>query len=146
VLLIGFIVSTLYKGLIAWWADPLAEKSADRRLAEEIRNSMPFLFSDHDGEVVRNPDKIPRSFDLAIATVRVDEFALQFVTVRGEYKVYVASHAVPHVFREVGGVLDSLDYQAGKKRSPGVPYSYSNWLNAADILQNNWERLTKALT
>jgi len=145
-LAIGFLFNVVYTVLIGWWADPLSAKRSDEKLAEDIRNSMTFLFDDHRAVFVKNETPIKRVFDLAVVTMEVKEFRMEFTSIRGESYVSLASYRDPKKFQEVTALLDGLDWDQGIKRKGPQPYPYSNWMEASDILRQNWQRLAKAMS
>ena len=50
-LAIGFVFTTIYAGLFGWWLDALISKKNDERLANEVKQDLPFLFSEKGGKL-----------------------------------------------------------------------------------------------
>jgi len=44
VLIVGFVVKTIYRTVFGWWLDPWLQRKANQSLTEDVRANLPFLF------------------------------------------------------------------------------------------------------
>ena len=140
---VGFVSRSVWKVFFGWWLGPLLDKRSQERLEKAIRRDMPFLFSEH--KAVFLPEVKRSRHGEVQAVIQLSEFRLLFLLFRDQHDVLVASNHQPDLFQEITAFLDNEDFHEGRRRNPGVPYSYSNWTEAGSILQKNWDRLTVAL-
>jgi hypothetical protein len=143
-LAVGFIIRWFWKLLFSWWLEPLLDRRYQESLQEDIRRHIPFLFFEHDAAFL--PDVHKSRYGEVEAVIQMRDFRIKFSRFRDQHDVLVASNKQPDLFQEITAFLDNADFRAGRRRNPGVPYSYSSWTEAGWILQQNWDRLTKALS
>lgn len=130
VLAFGFVLKILYAGLFGWWLDGLMSRIDDRRLAEDVKHNVPLLFSDKvGGHVVPSETRLPRSFDLAVATVSTPDFLIRFTRVRGELSVRIASAKPPYNWEDLCVVL---------KRSVTSSCAYDSLADVERLLMMHW--------
>src|ERR1700739_4188354 len=84
ILLVGGLFKVIYWLFFRWWLEPLTGRKLDRRFAEEIRQSLPFLFTEHGARIVPSESRQERSMDAAWVTVEVENMQLFFLTGRGD--------------------------------------------------------------
>jgi hypothetical protein len=116
-LAIGFVLRILYAGLLGWWLDGLLRRIDDRRLAEDVKQNVPLLFDNKvGGRILPSETRLPRSFDLAVATVSTGDFLIQFTRVRGELNVRLASAKPLHKWEDLCVVLSNSEFREGAAR------------------------------
>jgi hypothetical protein len=93
IIVCGFVLSSLYKGLFGWWLDGWMSKGSWRRLEKNLRKDYPFLFEKYGATVV--PWKPHRQvMDYVDVTVAVGTMLLTFTKGMGNFHVSVApAHA-----------------------------------------------------
>ncbi len=110
-------VSATYDLLFGWLDRRLARKN-EAKLAEEIRNALPFLFNVHGGHIVPNQGvPFPPGFDYAFVTVAVDEIILRFCRGRGELYVHIASKLTPNELHELSLLLNLIEKKENLERT-----------------------------
>jgi len=125
------------------------------QFAEEIEESLPFLFTEHGAKVVPNDVDVPfpPSFDGAYVTVATEGVWFQFIRGRGDFTVKVASPATPTQWEDldlVVATLPDLPMKVGARDlwqlrglAAVLPHLYSSLAKALDK-DGYSERLDKA--
>ena len=67
VLLVGFVIKTIYRTMFGWWLDPWLQRKATQSLIEDVRANPPFLFP--IASVVEHPQIRVLPFDYASVDV-----------------------------------------------------------------------------
>lgn len=148
VLVIGFVLKILYAGLLGWWLDRLLSRIGDKRLAEEVKQNVPLLFDEKvGGRILPCETRLPRSFNLAVATISTPDFLIQFTRARGELSVRLASTKPPHTWEDLCVVLRNSEFQE-RKTSSGIVTnrSYCAYYSLADVerlLMMHWPSVQK---
>jgi hypothetical protein len=99
VLLVFAILGGIYKVLFAWWLGPWIDHVGEKRLKEEIQQSVPSLFAEHGGRFVPNPQKPPKGSESV--TVLAGGILFQFNRWRDELTVKAAPEAKPIELHEL---------------------------------------------
>lgn len=137
----GLAAKATYWLLLGWWLDGRMSRQGQNRLAQEIRQALPFLFSQYKGRVVPSEGIIfPEPFDYSTVTVLTDDLLIRFIRGRGELGVNIAPaerpndwHELPRVIRAMHGAED-------------VGYgNVADLSEAAGLLQANIEQLNRVL-
>jgi len=142
-LAIGFVLSTIYAGLFGWWLDRRLWRRGDERLANEITQNRPFLFSEKQGRIVSSDDyPVPRAFDLAVVTVSTQDFLIRSIRVRGEFNVRVASTKPPHRCEDLSAALENAELREGATLNGVVATrssrAYSSFADVERLLRTRW--------
>lgn len=103
------MVSGTYSLLFGRLDRRLARKH-EARLANEIHDTLPFLFTIHGGKIVPN-EGVPSlpGFDYAFVTVAVDHILIRFCRGRGELDVRIAPKDAPADLHELCLLLNLLE-------------------------------------
>ncbi|HVZ16622.1 MAG TPA: hypothetical protein VG897_05875, partial [Terriglobales bacterium] len=64
-LLLRFVVESLYRVFFAWWLDERFTRNANSRFADQIRSEVPFLFDNCNALLIANDHEPPPLFDFA---------------------------------------------------------------------------------
>jgi hypothetical protein len=107
-LVLGFVFGNLYK-LCFGWLDRRVAGQNEQRFAEDIREYLSFLFTEHGAKVIPNEGRpFPPSFDGAYVTVAIQNLHLRFARGRGEFSVAVASAFAPNHWEDFQLVADGV--------------------------------------
>lgn len=134
---IGAIVSPIYE--LAF--QPLSERSqrkSEKRLQDEIRRNLPWLFERYGGKVIPNTQNYRRAFDYAVVTVALGNIFIRFVRGRGELRADIAPAHAPTNWEEVAEAIES----AGLGKVPRPQYYSLNDLGR--LLEQNLDHLNAA--
>lgn len=127
-------------GLVLRPLDRILARRNERKLKNDVRAAMPFLF-ELGGRFVINsgvPD-VP-SFDYAFATVAIGNILIEFFRGRGELHIRIASTDAPKNWEDLQTVLAALDGKTGSEpRVNGIE-------DAAHLLRSNVSRIAAAYT
>ena len=108
-LVVGFVVKTLYKLLFSGADRRLAKREQDR-LAKEIHEEMPFLFGEYGARIIPNQGvPFPPGFDYAIVTLEIGDLLFRFIRGRGDLDVWVASKNAPQEWHDVLLVIRAME-------------------------------------
>ena len=145
---LGFVFSTVYSVLFGWWLDELMARKADKRLADEVKQNVPFLFTEKKAQIVpSDDDKVQRAFDLAVATVATEDFFIRLVRVRGEFDVEVASSRLLHRWEDLSGALENAELRAGASLNEVISTrpsrSYAGFMDVERLLRTRWATLKR---
>jgi hypothetical protein len=146
ILAIGFVFSTIYTGLFQWWLDPLVSKKGDERLATDVKQSLPFLFSEKAAKIVPSDDYwVQRAFNLSVVTVATEDLWIRFIRVRGQFDVEVASAQPPRRWEDLSGALENVEIRQGATLNGVVATrrsrAYSCFADVKRLLRNRWDVL-----
>ena len=125
VLLLGFVVKTIYRVMFGWWLGPWFQRKANQSLIEDIRAKLPFLFP--IGNFVEHPRIRVLPFDYASAELGWENLLFSFTRGREETNVLVAPRHAPNRSYELGPVIAALeDLEAfGRKADHSYPTLHS---------------------
>jgi len=123
--------------------DPLVSKKNDERLANEVKQHLPFLFREKRARIVPNDDyRVERVFDLSVVTVAIEDFWIRFIRVRGEFNVEVSSPQPPHRWEDLSGALENAALREGATLNGVVATrpsrAYSSFADVERLLRNQW--------
>ena len=107
VLLVGFVVKTIYRTMLGWWLDPWLQRKANQSLVEDVRANLPFLFP--KGSVVQPPRIRVLPFDYASVEIGWENLLFSFTRGREETNVVVAPTHAPNMSYELGPVIAALE-------------------------------------
>jgi hypothetical protein len=102
-LLIFAIIGFIYKVLFGWWLGPWLNHLGEKRLKEDIQQSVPSLFAEHGGKFVPNSEKARRGSESV--TVLTEGMLFQINRWRDELMVKVASESKPTELCEVRALV-----------------------------------------
>lgn len=142
IFIVGRIASAVYKGLFAWWLDEYDGRKADASFVHEIREKVPFLFSEHAARVVRTQGPLRRSMGAAYATIEAGNLRLFFLRGRGDLTVRIAPHHEPSDWHDLALVAMVAETPHGMKSRETL-----YWLDdVARLLRSKWKILNDALS
>jgi hypothetical protein len=122
-----FVFTSIHTLLFAWWLDPLLVKRSNERFAQEIKDNLQFLFTDHRAEVIPNDREPPAAFDFAMLTIAVGDLLFRFLKGRGDMGVHVAPRRAPNEWHELSLVFSVIDTSVARQSSYRVP-DVARWL------------------
>ena len=135
---LGFILSPV------WFLFGLSDKQLalrdQKKLEQEIRHSMPFLFDEHHGRIVPNQGvPFPPGFDYAFVTVAVDNLSIRFCRGRGELDIRIARTDAPNDLHDLALLVALMDRM-------GYPQSWriGDLRQASRLLEPQMDRLKQA--
>jgi hypothetical protein len=142
-----FVIGRVFRGInwlfFGWWLDPRLKQKLDGRLAQEIREKLPFLFSEYGAHFVPTESRYPRVMDAAVVTVEAGNLRLLFLTGRGDLTVRIAPRHAPSDWHELQLVAKVIETPQGV----GGPLAPFIWLdNVAQLLRTHWSSLNEALS
>ena len=139
VLLVGFVVKTIYRTMLGWWLDPWLQRKANQSLVEDVRANLPFLFP--KGSVVQPPRIRVLPFDYASVEIDWENLLFSFTRGREETNVVVAPTHAPNMSYELGPVIAALEDRRYSDR-----YAISDLRDAANLLQPHLQALNTAFS
>jgi hypothetical protein len=136
---LGFVLRTMHSVLFRWWLDKRLVKKSNEKFAHEIREELPFLFSEYGAEVIPN-DREPRaSFDFAYVTVSVAGLILRFCRGLGTTSIDVSSARNSDKSHDLSSVLNLIDGEVRRQ-------SYSCLLEVEPLLRSHMKELIAAFS
>ncbi len=114
-LLVVAVLGGIYKALFGWWLGPWLNHLSEKRLKDDIQQSVPSLFAEHGGKFVPNSQKPAKGSEAV--TVLAEGIAFQFSRWRDELTVKVAPEANPTELHE----LMALVKNGGRYPDPKEP-------------------------
>lgn len=139
VLLVGFVVKTIYQAIFGWWLDPWLQRKANQSLIEDVRANLPFLFP--NGSVVEHPRIRVLPFDYASVEIIWENLLFSFTRGREETNVVVAPRHAPNMSYELGPVIAALENRRYSDRQ-----AISDLRDAAKLLQPHLQALNAAFS
>jgi hypothetical protein len=139
VLVVGFVVKTIYRTMLGWWLDPWLQRKANQSLVEDVRANLPFLFP--KGSVVQPPRIRVLPFDYASVEIGWENLLFSFTRGREETNVVVAPTHAPNMSYELGPVIAALEDRRYSDR-----YAISDLRDAANLLQPHLQALNTAFS
>ena len=114
--LLRAILSPTYDLLFGWLDRRLARKG-EQKLAQDVRDAIPYLFREHQGHIVPNQGvPFPPGFDYAFVTVAVGDILIRFCRGRGELDVRIASKGDPREWHELSLLLSLMTKEENLQR------------------------------
>jgi hypothetical protein len=138
-----FAIGGPYWILFGWWLHPLMSRRAERRLKEETRTGLAFLFDDHGAKFVPN-DRVP--LPGRVITLEAGGFRFEIWHGRGEYEVYIAPLHAPMEWQDITLALMVINASHPIRTASDMPArSFFNSLPALSrVLQPQFDRLMAA--
>jgi hypothetical protein len=134
-LLVFAILGGIYKVLFAWWLGPWMVYLGDKKLKEEIQQSVPSLFAEHGGRFVPNPQEPSKGS--ASVTVLAGGIVFQFNRWRDELTVKVAPETKPNELHELTALVKS----SNRFRASQRPTQYFTLGQFARFLEEYFETI-----
>jgi hypothetical protein len=78
-LLLRFVVDSVYAALFAWWRDDLLIRKSNKEFLADIRRFLGFLFNECNAQILPNHRDPPAYFDWALVTISIDSIILKFL-------------------------------------------------------------------
>lgn len=139
--LVRFVFSPIYDFLFGW-LDRRSARNDQRKLEQDIRGALPFLFDEHCGCQVPNEGvPFPPGFDYAFVTIAVDNLLIRFCRGRGDLDVRIASKNAPNDWHELCLLLSLIDGKEDLQHRDVVDLRH-----ASRLLQPQIDRLKRAFT
>ena len=139
ILLLGFVVKTIYRTMFGWWLDPRLQRKANQSLIEDVRVNLPFLFP--KGSVVEHPRIRVLPFDYASVEIGWENLLFSFTRGRDETNVVVAPRHAPNMSYELGPVIAAIKGTRYSDR-----YAINDLRDAANLLQPHLQALNTAFS
>jgi len=144
---VGAAVEKTYN-FFFWERDVRSSIERENQLASEIRQNLPFLFSDQGAivpiesiqEHVPKSLQHPRPFDYAVVIVAIEDLLLRFIRGRGEFNIQVTRKCDPNGWGELPLVLHWL----GWREQLGGPRSLMSLQDVAEVLGPRMDLLRDA--
>lgn len=139
---LGFVVGNLYSLLFGWYDKRLAREQ-QRRLEQEVRNVLQFLFSEHHARML--PGKpVRRLADIGWPTVSLtaEGVILHLVRWRSELNASVAPAHAPQDSHELLLVLTLLDPESDIRRN----WTLYSPASVARLLEPRMDLIRKAFS
>lgn len=139
VLLVGFLIKTIYRVMFGWWLNPWLQRKANRSLIEDVRMYLPFLFPIGDFVKQRQIRVLP--FDYALVELGWENLLFSFARGREETNVIVAPRHAPNMSYELGPVIAALENKRYSDR-----YVVNGLHDAANLLEPHLQALNAAFS
>lgn len=104
-----------YKVLVGWWLDPLSDKHFEKKLQEQVRADLAFLFQDFHGQFVANNRTYKNEIVVTIETADLRVVVGQH---HGDYGISVAPRVSPEMAESLVSVLKVIYEKDGSLREP----------------------------
>jgi hypothetical protein len=114
----------------------------DGHFATEIREKLPFLFSEHSATIVRNEPGLPRTMGASYVTIEAENLRFQFLTGRGDLTVKLAPRHAPAEWDELSLVAMAIETPQGIRARERIGYLE----DVAKLLRAHWSSLNEALS
>jgi hypothetical protein len=104
-----------YKVLIGWWLDPLSDKHFQKKLQEQVRTDLAFLFQDFRGRFVANGRTYKNEI---VVTVETADLRVVVGQHHGDYGISLAPRGSPEMVESLVSVLRVIYEKEGSPRQP----------------------------
>lgn len=128
-----------YKLFFGWWLNPLLDRSYEKRLREQVRTDLAFLFHDFDGRFVPNERTVGYA---TLVTVESADLRIVVSQHHGDYGISVARRESPEIKESLASVLEAVYEQEGSRRKP----SYINLAELGELFRENFSQVQMALS
>jgi hypothetical protein len=113
-----FVISKIYS-LLFGAADRRSATIHANQLAGDVRNNLPFLFTEYGAELIpTDSHRFPPPFDYALVTVGLSDLLFRFVRGRGSLSVQVAPRRSPSDLHDLSTVLNVIGTHDEIRRRP----------------------------
>ena len=111
-----------------------------RKLEQDVRNTLPFLFDEHHGQVVPTQGvRFPPGFDYAFVTVGVDCLLIRFCRGRGDVDIRIARKRAPTDWHDACLVAALLEKNDDPQR-----WNFVDLHQASRLLEPQMDRVKQA--
>jgi len=96
--------------VFSWWLDAKVSRRNKEQLAMEIRDKIPFLFSDYGGQLFADERlRDSEQYGYTVVSIAADSLLFRFIRGRGGLDVFVGPRRMPESRHELSLVLSLLD-------------------------------------
>lgn len=104
-----------YKVLVGWWLDPLSDKHYEKKLQEQVRTDLAFLFQDSRGQFVANGRAYKNE---TVVTIETADLRVVVAQHHGDYAISVAPRGNLEMAESLVSVLKVIYEKEGSPRQP----------------------------
>jgi len=139
-LIIGGMILGGYKLFFSWWLDSLMARREERKLEQDVRDAMPFLFSLRNAaRVATNGLPFPPPNGGGYLTLAAEDLLFRFCRGNGELNVSVAPQDRPNDWSELELLLHLVDQDVPRR-------SFRDLWNVSRLLDPHFDRLKEVVT
>jgi hypothetical protein len=139
-----FAVVAVYKLCFAWWSEPLYARQTQKRLADDLRLALAFLFEDHGAKIdFGNGIDSRRDHNRSWVTISAETVLLRILRDRGDFTVEVTSKFAPSEWQTLGSVIAVVDRQNASTLDKPAYYTIRN---IEGVLRPRYEYLRDAMS
>jgi hypothetical protein len=128
-----------YKVLLGWWLDPLSNKHYEKKLQEQVRTDLAFIFRDFCGQFVANGRTYKNEIVVTIETADLHVVVAQH---HGDYAISVAPRSNPEMGESLRSVLKVIYETEG---SPGEP-QFTNLAELGELFRLKFNEVQAAVS
>jgi hypothetical protein len=132
-----WILGNAYRILFSWWLDDRLLRHAREKFGAQVRENVPFLFTEHNATIVPNDREPPPYFDFAKVTVAAEDLRFIFTRDRGAVHLAVAPAYAPNEWQDFSALLKLID---------GRETDYSRLQTIAGLLPSRMAQLKEILS
>ena len=128
-----------YKLFVGWWLNPLLDRHYEKKLREQVRTDLAFLFLDFGGRFVANgrTDKYA-----TLVTVEAADLRVVISQHHGEYGISVARRDRPEDGESLNSILGVIYEQEGTPREP----MYVNLADLGELFREKFNQVQIAIS
>jgi len=139
--LVGFVLKILYKVFLSWWLNPAFDRWVQETFASEIRQALPFLFTQYEGKVVPAPRPEAHVSEMTYVCIATTNLVFEFSRWRNEdYAVRVSPTFAPKDSYDLIDALRVVEPAGQTILSPSV----DSWRSFARLLEPRFRLLETA--
>jgi hypothetical protein len=103
----------IYKLFVGWWLNPILDRHFEKKLREQMRIDLAFLFQDFGGRFVPN-DRTDKN--ATVVTVEAADLRIVVSQHHGDYGVSVAKRESPEIAEGLDSVLGTIYEKEGSRK------------------------------
>src|ERR1700722_13218869 len=138
-LIVGGPIVLAYRLFIGWWLNPILNMQLERKLREQVRTDLWFLFDNFNGRFVPNERR-----DKYATLVKVEAAELRVVISKhhGDYGISVARRDNPEIRENLESVLEAIYEREGARHRP----QYINLAELGELFRKKFTEVQMALS
>jgi hypothetical protein len=103
----------IYKLFVGWWLNPILDRHFEKKLREQVRIDLAFLFQDFGGRFVPN-DRTDKN--ATVVTVEAADLRVVVSQHHGDYGVSLARRESPKIAESLDSVLGTIYEKEGSRK------------------------------
>ena len=133
----------VYQIFFAWWFDPLTDRYFERKLKDQVRHDLAFLFDEEGARFVPNAGS---SKSATVVTLETSDLRFNVTRHHGDQIFGVAPKHSPEQWEQVTSILQAIDGNYPISRAKDMPSLDRNLIEIGLLLRPKLPQVKEAFS